>query len=74
MGARQLVGINVWTHLPFWWPRKGMDDDRDQPDVTMIEPPRRLGPLRASATGTVDQVAGWIDLGRRTAGAIFERQ
>ncbi|MFN0104080.1 MAG: patatin-like phospholipase family protein [Bryobacteraceae bacterium] len=74
MGAEEIVGVNVWTHLPAWWPGHGRNGYRNQPDVTMIEPQRALGPLRDGALGTPRQVAAWIDAGRHTANAVFARQ
>lgn len=74
MGAEEIVGVNVWTHLPKWWPSRRHPAHSSQPGVTMIEPPRALGPLRSSVIATPDQVAAWIDAGRQTASAAFARQ
>lgn len=73
MGAEEIVGVNVWTHLPWWWLHRKV---RDAPPagVTMIEPPERLGPLRRSALATPEEVAAWIALGRRAARTVFARQ
>lgn len=75
MGATEIVAINVWTHLPAWWPggnrRASRGNDRS---VTMVEPPIALGPLRASALASPATVQSWITLGRQTAEAIFARQ
>lgn len=74
MGVEEIVGVNVWTHLPKWWPSRSRPSNNSQPGVTMIEPPRALGPLRSSIAATPEQVAAWIDAGRQTAGAVFARQ
>lgn len=73
MGAEAIVGVNVWTHLPWWWlHRKHRGVPR--PNVTMIEPAERLGALRRSALATPEEVAEWIALGRRAASDVFARQ
>lgn len=74
MGAEEIVGVNVWAHLPFWWPGARRNRTGSQPEVTWIEPPRALGPLRSSALAGPEQVEQWIELGRHTAAEIFERQ
>ncbi len=74
LGAGELTGVNVWTHLPWWWPGQGQREDRQETGVTMVEPAQRLGPLRASAMATPQQVAKWMEEGRRTAQATFARQ
>jgi predicted acylesterase/phospholipase RssA len=67
MGAEEIVAVNVWTHLPAWWPGRQRWDHRvHQPGVTMIEPAQALGPLRASATASPQQVHYWIALGCAT--------
>lgn len=73
MGAEETVGINVWTHLPFWWPGRRVRESRRQSGITVIEPAQRLGPLRASALATRSQVEMWIEAGRQTAKAAFSR-
>lgn len=75
MGAQQTLAINVWTHLPAWWPRRRRGSaPGHSASLRIIEPPSSLGPLRSSALATPAQVARWIDLGRQTAEAFFERQ
>ena len=73
MGAQEIVGVNVWTHLPKWWPGQGLRDHPHQPGVTMIEPPHALGAMRASAVANRERVAAWIEAGRHTANAVFAR-
>jgi len=70
MGATEIVAVNVWTHLPAWWPQPR----HDRSGALLIEPPAALGPLRASALAGREQVSAWIDLGRQTARAAFARQ
>ena len=75
MGATEVVAVNVWTHLPAWWPGQRRRATRGlQSSVTMVEPPAALGPLRASALASPETVRAWITLGRQTAQAIFARQ
>jgi predicted acylesterase/phospholipase RssA len=75
MGAEEIVGVNVWTHLPPWWPGRQRRETRPhQTGVTMIEPPHALGPLRDSALASYQQVQYWIALGRQTASSVFARQ
>lgn len=70
MGATDIVAVNVWTHLPAWWPQR----KRERSGALWIEPAAALGPVRASALAGPAQVAGWIDLGRQAACAAFARQ
>lgn len=70
MGATEVVAVNVWTHLPAWWPQR----KRERAGTFWIEPPAALGPVRASALASPAQVAAWIDLGRQAARAAFARQ
>ncbi|MBI2687478.1 MAG: patatin-like phospholipase family protein [Acidobacteria bacterium] len=74
MGADEIIAINVWTHLPRWWPGGRVRAGRAQAGVTLIEPPRALGPIRRSILATPGEVASWIELGRHTAKTIFARQ
>ena len=75
MGATEIVAVNVWTHLPAWWPgHQRRATRRLENAVTMVEPPAALGPLRSSALASPETVQSWITLGRQTAGAIFARQ
>jgi predicted acylesterase/phospholipase RssA len=73
MGAEEIVAVNVWTHLPRWWPRGQRQYDAD-PGVIMIEPHHALGSIRSSTLATVEQVSAWIDAGRHAASTIFARQ
>jgi NTE family protein len=72
MGAEEIVGVNVWKDLPWWYPRR--ERRRGGEGVTMIEPVRRLAPLRRSALAGPEEVDAWIELGRRAARAVFARQ
>lgn len=74
MGASEIVGVNVWTHLPGWWPGLGVRSGRSQSRVTIIEPTKALGPLRRAALANREEVASWIKLGRQTASSVFARQ
>ena len=73
MGAQEIVAVNVWTHLPKWWPGKGPRESRQQTGVTLIEPPRALGAIRHSAFATTEQVTSWIEAGRQATSAVFAR-
>ena len=73
MGATEMVAINVWNHLPSWWPQKERPFS-PQPGVRLIEPPQALGPMPRSALASPEEVAEWIKLGRHTASQIFARQ
>ena len=73
MGAQAITAVNVWTHLPKWWPGGSHRDNRVLTGITMIEPPSRLGPIRASALASPAQVAAWIEAGRHTALSVFAR-
>jgi NTE family protein len=73
MGAEEIVGVNVWTHLPWWWLHRKVRG-KPGPRVRMIEPAQRLGLLRQSALATPEDVAAWIELGRHTATAVFAQQ
>lgn len=72
MGAGNTVAIDVWTHLPCWWPRRRGTEHGGA--VQRIEPPAALGPVRSSALASPAQVEAWIELGRQAAGAFFARQ
>lgn len=74
MGATEIVAVNVWTHLPRWWPRSRRGPNWTGPDSLVIEPPAALGPLRTSATASRAQVETWIASGRHAARAAFARQ
>ncbi len=75
MGATEIVAVNVWTHLPVWWPGQHRRAARGlENTVTMVEPSAALGPLRASALASPETIQSWITLGRQTAEAIFARQ
>jgi len=74
MGAQTITGVNVWTHLPWWWPRLGRVRTNGDEPITMIEPPERLGPIRRSATANREDVERWIGMGREAAAAVFARQ
>lgn len=75
MGATEIVAVNVWTHLPVWWPgAQRRAARRMDSTVICIEPPAALGPLRSSALASPETVQSWIELGRRTATARFARQ
>jgi NTE family protein len=75
MGATESVAVNVWTHLPAWWPGQRRRATRHlEKGVTMVEPQAALGPLRASALASPETVQSWIALGRQTAEAVFARQ
>jgi predicted acylesterase/phospholipase RssA len=73
MDAQEIVAVNAWTHLPWWWPGKGLRESRQQTGVTLIEPPQALGALRHSAFATTEQVAAWIEAGRQATTAAFAR-
>jgi NTE family protein len=73
MGADKIVGVNVWTHLPWWWLHRKIRG-KPAPGVTMIKPAERLGALRRSALASPEEVAAWIELGRRAARDVFARQ
>jgi NTE family protein len=73
LGAGHIIAVNVWNHLPFWWPRRSPGAP-PSPDVTRIDPPIPLAPLRRSALATPAEVARWIALGRDSAAAAFARQ
>lgn len=70
MGATEIVAVNVWAHLPVWWPR-ARPERRGAKHLTLIEPPELLGPLRYSAIWDSDRVQEWILLGRQTAAALL---
>ncbi|HEU0119790.1 MAG TPA: patatin-like phospholipase family protein [Bryobacteraceae bacterium] len=79
LGATHITGINVWTHLPWWYPSswrqgKKVSEKRRLQATLLIEPPHALGPLRLAATAAPSDVAAWIELGRRTAASVFARQ
>jgi predicted acylesterase/phospholipase RssA len=74
MGAEEIVAVNVWNHLPKWWPNRRAAAFGNGPGVTIIEPPCPLGMLSSSASATGEQVAVWIEAGRETAKAVFARQ
>ena len=73
MGAQEIVAVNVWTHLPKWWPGRALRARRHQPGVTMIEPPFALGSIPSSAFANSARVAAWIEAGRRSANSVFAR-
>jgi NTE family protein len=75
MGAGEIVAVNVWNHLPRWWPGRRRRQLRVlHPGVTWIQPPEPLGPLHSSATATPEQVQYWIAYGGQVAAAVFARQ
>jgi len=67
MGAEEVVAVNVWTHLPKWWPGAGVRKRRKLEGVTMIEPSAPLGAPWESAVASPEKVAAWIEAGRRAA-------
>ena len=73
MGATEMVAINVWNHLPSWWPQKDRPAEQP-PGVQLIEPEQALGPMPRSALASPEEVAEWIKLGRQTASRTFARQ
>ncbi len=73
MGAQEIVAVNVWTHLPKWWPGLAQRARRYQPGVTMIEPPFALGSILSSAFADSARVAAWIEAGRHSANSVFAR-
>lgn len=73
MGAQEIVAVNVWTHLPKWWPGRAQRTRRYQPGVTMIEPPFALGSIPSTAFADSARVAAWIEAGRRSANTVFAR-
>jgi predicted acylesterase/phospholipase RssA len=74
MGAEEIVGVNVWNHLPAWWPNRRAAPIENRPGVTIVEPRRALGVLSSSASATGEQVSAWIEAGRETANDVFARQ
>jgi len=73
MGATEVLAVNVWTHLPWWWVGWGRGS-ADGVLAPCIEPPERLGPLRTSAIWEDGNIARWIAMGRQAAEAHFARQ
>lgn len=72
MGATDILAVNVWTHLPWWW--LGWGREKRQRQGAIIEPAKRLGPLRSSAIWRKADIERWIDEGRAAALAHFARQ
>ena len=76
MGATDILAINVWTHLPWWW-REGFRLllggrlRRPAPPagvrLGVLTPSRRLGPLRSAFRWKAANVREWIELGERDA-------
>ena len=66
IGAEEIVVVNVWTHLPWWW-GVGRRRAADAPNVRRIEPRERLGPLRQSAVWDRPNIERWIALGEAAA-------
>jgi NTE family protein len=73
LGAERIMAVNVWTHLPFWWPRR-RGTREPAAGVTWVEPAAPLAPLRRSALAGPAEVAAWIALGRESASAAIARQ
>jgi len=72
MGATEILAVNVWTHLPWWW--FGWGRAKRQRTGAIIEPLKRLGPLRTSAIWSTANIERWIEEGRAAALAHFARQ
>lgn len=72
MGATEILAVNVWTHLPWWW--YGWGREKRQRTGAIIEPLQRLGPLRTSAIWDTADIERWIAEGRAAARAYFARQ
>lgn len=66
MGATEIVAIDAWTHLPWWW-GVGRPKAPTPAHVRRIQPPERLGPLRQSAIWERRNVARWIAMGEAAA-------
>ena len=66
LGAEEIVAVNVWTHLPWWW-GVGRRRAADGPNVRRIEPRERLGPLRQSAVWDRGNIERWIAQGEAAA-------
>lgn len=65
-GATEIVAIDAWTHLPWWW-GVGRRKRPDGPHVWRIQPPARLGPLLHSAVWDRRNMERWIALGEAAA-------
>lgn len=66
LGATEIVSINVWTPLPWWYPRRRRAECAAAGEIR-LDPSRPLGKLRHSALATPARTAAWIAQGRATA-------
>jgi NTE family protein len=68
-GATEIVAIDVWTDLPWWW-GLGLRRWLRRPDgarVWRIQPPGRLGRMRESAVWSRANMERWIAAGEAAA-------
>jgi len=72
MGASDILAVNVWTHLPWWW--FGWGRAKRDRNAALIEPVKRLGPMRSSAIWNTANIERWIEEGRAAARSHFARQ
>lgn len=66
LGATEIVALDAWTHLPWWW-TLGRRRLPDHSNVWRIQPPARLGPLRHSAVWSPANAERWIAAGEAAA-------